>query len=716
MSQTGGHRWRFVRVGGFDQVRLDTGADFANLHDLDQKLWAALTCPAKGLEFDTRTLALIDTDRDGRIRVPELLAAVRWTVARLKDPAELARAGAELPLSAINDGDDEGRRILASAKRILKDLGKPDAAGVTADDTSDTSRIFARMRFNGDGIVTEESADDDATRALLRDIMDCVGSEADRGGKPGVSEAKLADFFGQVGAHLAWRGTADADAANLLPLGDATAGAAGAAAAVQTKVDDYFMRCRLAAFDARAADPMNRAADEYAALAGRDLSVAQETMAALPLARVEADRALPLETGLNPAWAGAVAAFRAQAVRPILGDKSSLTAGEWSQILRRLAPFRAWQSAKAGAAVEKLGPARLREIAAGAGRKAVEDLIAKDKALEPEAQAIASVDRLVRHHRDLHRLLNNFVTFHDFYSRKAKAVFQAGTLYLDGRACDLCLRVDDPGKHAALAGLAKVCLAYCDCTRPATGEKMQIAAAFTAGDSDRLMVGRNGLFYDRQGRDWDATIVKIIENPISIRQAFFSPYKRFVRMIEEQAAKRAAAAEAASDARLASAAEATANVDKSKAAPAPKKIDVGTVAAMGVAVGAIGAAISALVTGVLRLPAWQVPLVFVGLMLVISGPSMAIAWLKLRQRNLGPILDANGWAVNARAKMNVPFGASLTSVGALPPGSERSLVDPFAEKRQPWGLWLALALAVAAVVLMAKAGHFAGCGAWFCGR
>jgi hypothetical protein len=84
------------------------------------------------------------------------------------------------------------------------------------------------------------------------------------------------------------------------------------------------------------------------------------------------------------------------------------------------------------------------------------------------------------------------------------------------------------------------------------------------------------------------------------------------------------------------------------------------------------------------------PLGVLGIMLLISGPSMLLAWLKLHKRNLGPILDANGWAVNARAKINVPFGASLTRVAALPSGSKRDLVDLFAEKKHPWKLYLAL--------------------------
>ena len=336
-----------------------------------------------------------------------------------------------------------------------------------------------------------------------------------------------------------------------------------------------------------------------------------------------------------------------------------------------------------GAAVEKLGLPRVREILAGPGKETLNGLIVQDKALEPEVTAIVSVEKLIRLNRDLHKLVDNFVAFRDFYSRRDKAIFQVGTLFLDQRSCELCLAVEDPAKHATMSALAGAYLAYCDCVRKATGEKRQIVAAFTNGDSDNLMVGRNGVFYDRKGQDWDATITKILDNPISIRQAFWSPYKKFARMVEEQFAKRAAAEEAAADSRLAATATTSANLDKAKP-PEPKKLDIGVVAAMGVAFGAIGTALSALATGIFKLPYWQVPLVFIGLALLISGPSMALAWLKLRKRNLGPILDANGWAVNAKARLNVPFGASLTQVATLPKGSAHNLSDPYAEKKSKW--------------------------------
>jgi hypothetical protein len=196
------------------------------------------------------------------------------------------------------------------------------------------------------------------------------------------------------------------------------------------------------------------------------------------------------------------------------------------------------------------------------------------------------------------------------------------------------------------------------------------------------MVGRNGIFYDRAGHDWDATIVKLIDNPISLRQAFWSPYKKLIRMIEEQVAKRAAVADAVVDTQLAQTAQQAAAADKATAAAAAqptKKFDVGTVAALGVALGSLATAFGLIFAKLADIAPWKLLFVVLGVMLLISLPAVIIAALKLRKRNLGPILDANGWAVNAKAKINIPFGASLTEVAALPPGSQRDLTDPFAE-------------------------------------
>lgn len=647
MNQSADHRWKFYRSGGVDQVVLQDGNDLKRLKHLDQKLWLALACPTKNLELDTRTLELLDTDKDGRIRPPEILAAIDWLTQVLVSLDDLHIPKDFVELASIKTDNDAGRAVAAAAKRISSD-NKLNLEDVTA------------------AAKVKEEADKQYSATI---------------------EAELQKAWEKKGEEPSIR-----------VLGAATADAFDALVACEPKIDDWFTRCRLAAFDARATTALNAAESELAALSPKALTSRLDEILRLPLSRVEPNKALELKGALNPAWADAVSALHKKVVQPLLGEKqTTLTEEEWTRVKDAFGPFRAWKGTKPPARVDNLESTGLVDLLAPDVKEKVVAALAARAELEKELGLIADVEKLIRLRRDFFALLRNFVNFSDFYGRKG-AIFQAGTLYLDARSCDLVLYVDDAGKHAALAGLSKAYLLYCDCKR-ASGEKCSIVAAFTSGDVDNLMVGRNGVFYDRKGRDWDATITKIVENPISIRQALWSPYKRFVRVIEEQVAKRAAAKETESQGKVDAMGSMVATADQAPpppaaapgAAPPEKKLDVGTIAALGVAIGGIATFFSSILATFLGLGMWM-PIGILVLLLAISGPAMLIAWLKLRQRNIGPLLDANGWAVNARANVNVPFGSSLTALAVLPAGSVREMHDPFAEKQVPWRAYSALLL------------------------
>ncbi|MCR5549265.1 MAG: hypothetical protein K6F25_11015, partial [Bacteroidales bacterium] len=84
-KNTNGYQWDYCSLGGVVRVNITSGEDIAHLGELDQKLWTVLSCPVKGLEFDADTLKLLDTDGDGKIRVPEVVAAAEWLTAAVKD-------------------------------------------------------------------------------------------------------------------------------------------------------------------------------------------------------------------------------------------------------------------------------------------------------------------------------------------------------------------------------------------------------------------------------------------------------------------------------------------------------------------------------------------------------------------------------------------------------------------------------------------------------
>jgi hypothetical protein len=653
------------------------GADIINLKDLDQKLWTALSCPTKGIRFDAKTLELLDTDRDGRIRVPELLAAIQWLSKRLVSLDTLLEGSETLRLASINSATPEGQSLMASAKRILANLGKGASDAISLENVADTSKIFAETRFNGDGVVPADAADDAPTQQVISEIIAAFGPETDRSGKPGVNQAKADAFFAAAAAYLAWTQSADA---KVLPLGDKTAGAVAAMAAVRGKLDDYFMRCRMSAFDARAAGPLSRTDGDFAALANQDLTDTLPAIAIFPLSAIAAGRDLPLLEGINPYWAQALVCFKRDAVAPLLGtDCATLSDEAWQELKAKLAPYEAWAAAKAGVQVEALGVTRLAALLAGSAQKDVSALIAQDAALEAENAQIAEVEKLLRLNAYLFTLLNNFVNMARLYDPKAIAIFQVGTLYMDARAVTLCFHVDDVGAHAGQAAASKCCLAYCTLTRPGTKETRTICATFTSGFAKTLWVGRNGIFYDLDGKDWDATIVKTVDNSISLKEAFWDPWHKMAGMIGAQVRKMLAAKQ---DATLINAAK---KIETTGAAPAdaPKKVEgaalASSAAAIGIAVGLISTAIAGVVSAVAGMPLWKIALGLVVLLLVISGPSMILTWFKLRARDVAPILNACGWAVNRNLKLTLKLGRIYTTEATLPASAERQLHDPFAD-------------------------------------
>ena len=705
------HTWNFFRAGGFDQVQIDSGADLLALKELDQKLWVALSCPTRGIEFDNKTLDLIDHDADAHVHANEVLSAIAWAGGLLRNSDLLVKGSDSVALADIDDGSEEGRQVLISAQYILKCLDKADATEISLADMADIEKFVAGLEFNGDGVIHTGQIADAGTRQTVEDIIKYRGSVPDLSGNAGINQEISDAFFAEVAAYSDWQTSGNTDG-DIRFLGENTQAAADAFHAIRDKVNDYFTRCQLAAYDARAAVPLSRSAEDYQNIAAQTLSAQNTDIANFPLATVEPDKPLPLISGINPAWQKQVDALREQAIFPLSGKKETLLASEWAELCARFAAFDTWQSAKPACCAEELGEARLREIFGSSHKKTIDNLIGQDKAVETEVKAIRSVEKLLHFNRDLFKLVNNFVSFRSFYTGRDKAIFQVGTLYLDGRSCDLCIKVEDIGKHAEFADMSGLYLAYCDCVRSGGTEKMSIAAAFTAGDSDFLMIGRNGIFYDRRGQDWDATIVRILDHSISIRQAFWSPYKKLSKFISEQLQKMAASKAAAADEKLIKAATESAKPVADMSPPPPPKtpFDVGKFAgifaAIGLALGAIGGVLASLVSGILGLKFWQIPLAIIGLMLLISGPAMILAWFKLKKRNLGPILDANGWAINARARINIPFGTSLTKLAHLPAGSHRSLTDPFAEKKTTWPYYVLIMGVIVALIGLWYMGFF----------
>ena len=675
------YKWNFAPVGGTVRVKITSGEDIVHLGELDRKLWTVLSCPVDGLEFDKKTLQLIDGNGDGKIRVDEVVATAQWLTGIVKHPDLLLNRQSFLPFEEFNAENEAGAALLASAKQILKNL-EIEKDSIDLADTADNVKIFAKTLFNGDGIITPASAGSDEDLAtLIGQIAAQIGSATDRSGVEGVTADHVEAFYAACAAYAAWRDAAEAGKKDIFPFGDKTADALAACEALKAKIADYFMRCKLISFNPDAQGTVDVSLDKIAAISGDDLTARLAEIESYPLARPDASQELPLDVkAINPAWQGAFATLKALVLDEACKGKKVLTEAAWNEILGKFAAYSAWMGAKAGAEVEPLGEETVRAILKADKKAALLELIEKDKALEAEAVSIETVDKLLRLVKNFYDFLNNYVVLADFYDPDRKAVFQAGRLYIDQRSTDLCVKVVDMGRQGDVSALSGMYILYCNCVSKVLGKTMTIAAVLTDGDVDDLRVGRNAIFYDREGNDWDATVTQILDNPISLRQAFWAPYKKVARWISDKIDKKAAAKNDKSMGDLTNAADTATGAEGEKPAPGAavaSSFDIakfaGIFAAIGMALGFLGQFLVSVISGVASLTFWQLLLVIACIMLVISGPSVFIAWRKIKKRNLGPVLNANGWAINARALVNSTFGKTLTSLAQLP---KLTAVDP----------------------------------------
>ena len=680
------YKWNFDNIGGCSRVRIASGQDIAHLDELDVKMWTVLSCPVKGLEIEEKSLKYMDRDADGKIRVNDVISVAKWMTGALKNPDLLLEGKDSVLLSEINEENEVGLKLAKAAKQILANLGKENDS-ISLADTADSAAIFAKTRYNGDGVITLASTDDAAEKEVIAAALDTVGGTMDRSGEMGVTAAQLEAFYTELKAYSDWC-AAEVSA----PFTDKTDAVIAAYQALDAKMKDYFMRSRLAAFSPDSTSALDVQTSRIEAISAENLSVKGDEIASYPIARITGKEELDLTASINPAW---VAQFQVVKEAAIEAGKKTLTEADWTAIGAKFTAYTAWKAAKAGASVEKLGIAKVNEMLQQDKKATLLDIVAQDLALKEEAENIEMVDMFLYMLRDFYRLLRNFITFNDFYKKDKdiSAIFQSGTLIIDQRACRFCMKVENMGAHNATAATSGMYLVYCDCTTKTSPAKLQIVAAVTVGEVGNLIVGKNAVYYDNAGVEWDAVITKVVDNPISVMQAFWNPYRRMATAVENLINKSAAE----KDAKMMANATAKINAAPTSLPAAPAEgadpaakpaatppFDIakfaGIFAAIGMAVGMIGSALAALAKELFALTWWQLLLTFAAILLIISGPSMVMAWMKLRRRNIAPLLNANGWAVNAAAKISIPFGNTLTDVAKFP---KMKLKDPYAKAGMP---------------------------------
>lgn len=684
----------FNPLGGIPQLHLASADHLTAIDTIDRARWAATSAPVEQLFCDPAFLAAMDTDGNGRVRVEEIRAARDWLFARLSGRDAMAARTDTLRLADL-DGAGPGKDLKALADRLAAGGKDVTLAAIRAAKGSYTATFP-----NGDGVVTAPQVDGDEAQALLGDIVAHVGGTTDLSGNPGVKPEDLATWRGRCEALRAWRarGAVEGDG-TVYTLGPDTGRLVGVIQGLAAKLHQFFAQCTLVATDPAAATRLQPTPDEIAALDVRSADAIAAWLEAAPLATPRADGVLDLTGALNPRYAGALATLRAE-ILPQLGLGDALSAKDVDALLARTAAWVAWQADKPAGIPDDLGEDRIDAALTGAGGEALLTACAADAAAASELQAFHDLEKVALYQRWLLELANNFVSFHDLFEAGSRSLIEMGTLVLDGRNLSLCTRVTNVAAHKAIADGSGLFLAYVEIRRKDGGaDKVDtIAAAVTSGTRGGIDKGKRGVFYDRDGREYDALITDVIIKPISVWEAMLAPIDRLRTFVTDKLGNLVSSKAAAMEADATKGAEAATAVPKPAAPPA-----AGAAPAAG---GGMGGMQTLLIGGSVAFAAIGSSLAFIastlaainplslvlGLGTVVAGlmaVSGVIGWFRLRQRDLSTLLEASGWALNGRMRMTFKLGDQFTVRPDLPQGSTVRLT---AEQKRTRGILVLTAL------------------------
>ena len=653
--------------GGSYQLRIQNAEDMEKIQVLDEVHWAATSIPTDSLNCDKAFIAYVDTDRNGRIRPAELKAAWSWLIQVLADRHRLSEGSDVLRLQDIDTHYPEGQKLHAAAELILTNLNISGTSEISLAQVRDVQNIMASAANNGDGIIPPEATSNADLAQFITSIMDTVGSRMDACGKPGISEEELKKFFHEAETYLAWKAEGEIpkghECTEILPWGIETGKAYDLVRNLEGKMDQFFAQCALVKFDERAAAQMQLREKELGEIDFTDTAEMMDRLKDSPLASPNSAGLLNFEEAINPLYVDSLLELKEKVLSRALGDSlERLNENEWREVKNIFCSYRAWLENKQGSEVENLGQDRLRSYLGGSYREQVSELIEKDLAVANELNQIQNLEKLILYQRWLMVLANNFVSFADLYNPNARALFEMGTLVIDERQITFTMGVRDRQAHKKISQRSSLYLLYVEVTgRQDKDIKFEIVAPVTSGSSEGLCVGKRGIFFTVDGREWDAEVVDIVVNPISVWESVKAPFQKIGDFVREQIEKMTKSSEE----------KAVSMASSASASGTARDLMLGG----GLAIAALGSSFAYITKALSEVKPVQVLMALLGLAMVVLLPSIFAGFVKIRKRNMGGLLEASGWAVNVHMRLNMKMGRLFTHTPHLPKDARKERRD-----------------------------------------
>ncbi len=711
----------FRRIGGAGQLALRDIDDLPHVLELDEAHWALTGIDIDFLRTDRQFLDFIDEDHNGIIQADEVKRAVAWFLAHIRPEARPELGSPELRLDSIDVSAPEGAALFAAARVVLRNLGIPDSPVLSLSQIRNDDGILSNACCNGDGVITPGCFTGDCREGasaipenphlaeIVSRIMEIIGSCRDLTGAEGINRELLDSFRSGAEQYLSWYEAPENRPELLRPCGERTADFAAAVENLQERIDRYFLHCAALDFlpGLSCRPPLVEGDGDVP-----ESAPMQELLEKLPIATPRPDRVLDFSAPLNPLYEKELHALAAHPAMAEFLTGSVLSEAMWRRLTSLLAPCLEWKNAEPDKAYEKIEPAILKQWLTDGSLEELRRRIDEDLTIARELTAYHSLIKLTLFQQYLLEFLNNYVSLGALFNPRAASMLQTGKLVMDGRHYTFATPVKNLAEHKRIATMSDICVLYVEATtgRTENARRMTLAVAVTSGNIRNLFIGKHGIFYAVDGSVWDARIIDLIQQPVSISEALKMPFFRFGEFVARLADRFFSTKSTEVQKTLEKTITTGAVLTPPAPAPAAKPQTPAVSGSMmlmggGIGIAAIGSSVAFIIKSLQNISILNVLAVLLGIILIFGGPMVVISLVKLYRRNISRFLEANSCAVNRPMRLSRKLGLVFSFAPPLPRAGllKEDLVDLFRKPTVSKGIRffqiVLLLLAVAAAIL-----------------
>ena len=457
--------YKFKRYGRSHHLDIQTAANLAAAVKLDEAHWVALSAPTDTIRYDSTFLELLDADRKGRITSREVKEAISWLLDVLSDHTDISQGSEFLQLGSINCDLEQGRQIHKAAKKILSRLGMKDSDNISLEQVRKIKNRVESRPVSEVGVVLPEAARDEQTKEFICDVIASIGGVAHTSGSQGIGTNELQTFISQAKAYIQWYDQGQIrqqqKKTDVMPLGEQTTKKYSCFAAVSPKLDQFFAHCRLAALGKVLTTELKTPAMSPAGVDSSDLSAIEKVLEKAPLANANPEGVFKFDEKINPYYIEAIDRFRREVAQVVL-EKSTkkLTDADWKKIKEFFLAHEQWLSAKPDVKVQSCDVEKLKKYVAGSFAEDISRLSAESSETTIELDNVRLVEKAILYQAHMLDFVNNFVSFPHLYDVDRRAMFEMGSLVIDGRHFNLAVKVTDRTEHIRMAKASNMFVLY----------------------------------------------------------------------------------------------------------------------------------------------------------------------------------------------------------------------------------------------------------------